>query len=314
MVPVASGGPLGLPGFVIVISVPETVPSSGVTVPVVEVDVPVSVVPSTVTLKVPSSVPVKVPQNPAADLDRTATKVPDAVPDMVPSSRPAPASYTPANVYPPPDAVTVLVLAVYVPLSCSVAGAGAITFKAPVTSVPLTYRAIEPLRLALSPLTVPTKGSTLALQRAPAQTPELPAPSSKAPATSSPVMVPVANGGPVGFAGLVMLMLVPPETVPSSAVTVPVVEVAVPLSTLPSMAKLKTPTDRKSTRLNSSHSQISYAVFCLKKKIRPRVEVVLSKLADEGVPVPDFFFFNDTATTEIYTLSLHDALPISRDW
>src|SRR3954466_4004886 len=40
--------------------------------------------------------------------------------------------------------------------------------------------------------------------------------------------------------------------------------------------------DRKSTRLNSSHTIISYAVFC----------------------------FNDTATTEIYTLSLHDALPI----
>src|SRR5688572_16553223 len=29
-------------------------------------------------------------------------------------------------------------------------------------------------------------------------------------------------------------------------------------------------TDRKSTRLNSSHSQISYAVFCLKKKTKPR--------------------------------------------
>src|SRR6202522_1676209 len=41
--------------------------------------------------------------------------------------------------------------------------------------------------------------------------------------------------------------------------------------------------DRKSTRLNSSHDDNSYAVF----------------------------FFNDTATTEIYTLSLHDALPIS---
>src|SRR3989338_5487625 len=41
--------------------------------------------------------------------------------------------------------------------------------------------------------------------------------------------------------------------------------------------------DRKSTRLNSSHSSISHAAF----------------------------FFNDTATTEIYTLSLHDALPIS---
>src|SRR5258708_34576417 len=29
-------------------------------------------------------------------------------------------------------------------------------------------------------------------------------------------------------------------------------------------------------------------------------------------PLSLFFFFNDTATTEIYTLSLHDALPISR--
>src|SRR2546430_3979019 len=31
-------------------------------------------------------------------------------------------------------------------------------------------------------------------------------------------------------------------------------------------------TDRKSTRLNSSHSQISYAVFCLKKKNAARHE------------------------------------------
>src|SRR2546427_8737198 len=30
--------------------------------------------------------------------------------------------------------------------------------------------------------------------------------------------------------------------------------------------------DRKSTRLNSSHSQISYAVFCLKKKKHKKVE------------------------------------------
>src|SRR2546425_11063528 len=29
------------------------------------------------------------------------------------------------------------------------------------------------------------------------------------------------------------------------------------------------------------------------------------------IPYFYFFFFNDTATTEIYTLSLHDALPIS---
>src|SRR2546430_11188066 len=34
-----------------------------------------------------------------------------------------------------------------------------------------------------------------------------------------------------------------------------------------SMGKAGHTIDRKSTRLNSSHSQISYAVFCLKKKI-----------------------------------------------
>src|SRR2546430_5957596 len=34
------------------------------------------------------------------------------------------------------------------------------------------------------------------------------------------------------------------------------------------------PRDRKSTRLNSSHSQISYAVFCLKKK--KNISIVIS--------------------------------------
>src|SRR2546430_12719986 len=33
--------------------------------------------------------------------------------------------------------------------------------------------------------------------------------------------------------------------------------------------------DRKSTRLNSSHSQISYAVFCLKKKKKILIAVLL---------------------------------------
>src|SRR3989441_4885424 len=37
------------------------------------------------------------------------------------------------------------------------------------------------------------------------------------------------------------------------------------------------------------------------------IVVVSSHLA---LALLDFFFFNDTATTEIYTLSLHDALPI----
>src|SRR5690349_21099766 len=164
--------------------------------------------------------------------------------------------------------------------------------------------------------------------------------------------------------------------------------------------------DRKSTRLNSSHVEISYAVFCLKKKKHPdaqRHDIFPSELPDHDRPghrvhEPDspfrpggaclllvvqlerredtaaplvrgrhsvqrkrrqavidanercreragsrvvreargvkyqrscrsaietavelghrhrralrFFFFNDAATTEIYTLSLHDALPI----
>src|SRR2546429_3379887 len=33
-----------------------------------------------------------------------------------------------------------------------------------------------------------------------------------------------------------------------------------------SKSRVRTPADRKSTRLNSSHGYISYAVFCLKKK------------------------------------------------
>src|SRR2546428_6603200 len=34
--------------------------------------------------------------------------------------------------------------------------------------------------------------------------------------------------------------------------------------------------DRKSTRLNSSHDQISYAVFCLKKKTKPSCDLLVS--------------------------------------
>src|SRR5215475_10183167 len=97
--------------------------------------------------------------------------------------------------------------------------------------------------------------------------------------------------------------------------------------------------DQKSTRLNSSHVKISYAVFCLKKKklgdtavgqdhvqqvevdlaaleellgrqSQPFLEVLRRARRDRRRHYSAFFFFNDTATTEIYTLSLHDALPI----
>src|ERR1022692_4694980 len=81
--------------------------------------------------------------------------------------------------------------------------------------------------------------------------------------------------------------------------------------------------DRKSTRLNSSHLVISYAVFCLKKKAGAYLAglghtvvahltaaVHHSNLEGRWRGFARSFFFNDTATTEIYTLSLHDALPI----
>src|SRR5438132_3663447 len=35
--------------------------------------------------------------------------------------------------------------------------------------------------------------------------------------------------------------------------------------------------DRKSTRLNSSHTVISYAVFCLKKKKKKKNKIIISK-------------------------------------
>src|SRR5690242_10338336 len=129
--------------------------------------------------------------------------------------------------------------------------------------------------------------------------------------------------------------------------------------------------DRKSTRLNSSHMSISYAVFCLKKKrfylldfnwitsillasllashtliaypIVSKLGIAKTKAVNitvGGTMITDtlallvlaviagmstgeinnefwirlvvsiIFFFTVAATTEIYTLSLHDALPI----
>src|ERR1044071_2940735 len=83
-----------------------------------------------------------------------------------------------------------------------------------------------------------------------------------------------------------------------------------------------------------SRVDISYAVFCLKKKNQVHHAGAAGRAESPGrhrhgradrdgavharrASQPPcrqylrFFFFNDTATTEIYTLSLHDALPIS---
>src|SRR2546426_10727899 len=45
----------------------------------------------------------------------------------------------------------------------------------------------------------------------------------------------------------------------------------------------------------------------------PVLFIVIFFVTSRSPPLLYFFFFNDTATTEIYTLSLHDALPISTD-
>src|SRR3712207_7235580 len=54
-----------------------------------------------------------------------------------------------------------------------------------------------------------------------------------------------------------------------------VAEVGAHSTTYASIAKYSaSPRDRKSTRLNSSHANISYAVFCLKKKKQIRYTVI----------------------------------------
>src|SRR6266446_1576613 len=96
--------------------------------------------------------------------------------------------------------------------------------------------------------------------------------------------------------------------------------------------------DRKSTRLNSSHLVISYAVFCLKKTtavpVVGRVDLAMQvfeppagELGEHGVGVSGFHqassfysgvrssstpvsFLTNACTTESSTLALHDALPI----
>src|SRR3990167_5462666 len=126
---------------------------------------------------------------------------------------------------------------------------------------------------------------------------------------------------------------------------------ALALAAVTASATTASAQDRKSTRLNSSHSQISDAVFfflMIRRPPRstlfpyttlfrsvidevrhdrrrlgarrsdglrydgfgPRSEEHTSELQSQSNLRCRLFFFNDTATTEIYTLSLHDALPI----
>src|SRR2546427_1706853 len=72
----------------------------------------------------------------------------------------------------------------------------------------------------------------------------------------------------------------------------------------PRLAGPRAHADRKSTRLNSSHSQISYAVFCLKKKKKtyPRKQwtictIGISQEDVQGVPAHAGSKFSDCTCT-----------------
>src|SRR5260221_303680 len=72
----------------------------------------------------------------------------------------------------------------------------------------------------------------------------------------------------------------------------------------PALGLAPIPRSEEHTSELQSHSDLVCRLL-LEKKIQ----------CPHSVPFPhplSFFFFNDTATTEIYTLSLHDALPIWR--
>src|SRR5471030_1814498 len=73
-----------------------------------------------------------------------------------------------------------------------------------------------------------------------------------------------------------------------------------PAADHPNTPHQRTAADRKATLCSSSLTLTSMLLFVI-------------QLFLLSIDYP-FFFFNDTATTEIYTLSLHDALPIFRRW
>src|SRR2546430_12914303 len=75
--------------------------------------------------------------------------------------------------------------------------------------------------------------------------------------------------------------------------------------------------DRKSTRLNSSHSQISYAVFCLKKKRKHNVHCVDTKTANRCIIITTnkiytshgvLFVSLATLFSKLHTISLQSTL------
>ena len=64
--------------------------------------------------------------------------------------------------------------------------------------------------------------------------------------------------------------------------------------------------DRKSTRLNSSHTVISYAVFCLKKKTKKKTKKKKQKKSREMIKISKCKWFTRTLINDRYnTLRSH---------
>src|SRR6201992_454206 len=69
--------------------------------------------------------------------------------------------------------------------------------------------------------------------------------------------------------------------------------------------------EKKKTDKHTSHCDSSDTVSMRDRQCHATDALVSRLVTSLPITIIFFFFFNDTATTEIYTLSLHDALPIS---
>src|SRR5256885_7255074 len=84
------------------------------------------------------------------------------------------------------------------------------------------------------------------------------------------------------------------RSLPQRAIT-KLVAVAMSTSITLSVTSWRTTRDRKSTRLNSSHLVISYAVFCLKKKknkTQYHLEMNIHKLRVHNIPNIDYDLYS----------------------
>src|SRR2546430_821235 len=73
-----------------------------------------------------------------------------------------------------------------------------------------------------------------------------------------------------------------------------------------------TRSEEHTSELQSQSNLVCRLLLEKKKQQRfRRLDAALVSRCRPPLATRSFFFFNDTATTEIYTLSLHDALPIS---